>query len=852
MAALRLAWEVSSRFMATRSFALAGNEIKRYYQVRVPHLKQKDAQWRGPCPIHKGERESFAVNPETGQAFCHSQCNRGWDIVGFEAELSDTDRKTAWRRVCEVIGRNYQRKIEGDHYDYVDEQGMLLYQCVRYVPKDFRQRRPDGRGGWIWNLKGVRLVLYRLPQVLAAETVFVVEGEKDVHTLESWGVVATCNPMGARKWRPEYSDSLAGKHVLVIPDADRDGAAHAEQVISSLREKAASSRLIQLPIGKDVTEWKNLGGTHQQLQQIVDGAILGPLDAVSAVVAERQFRQDQNGVWARRGGDQHDLWVCAPIEIVASTRTFEAERFGRLVRFHNRDAQVCELVIFDRELLGEGKEAVERLVDLGFVVGRSRKQIEAVKDFLHQARPKEMRYCVDRVGMHGVSFVLPDRSFSPPGAPSVVFDPGARVDHKYWTRGTCNEWRQHLGSFCSGNSRLVLAVSAGFAAPLLQLFGMGGGGFHFRGLSSTGKTTALRVAGSVWGGSYRGDYLDTWRGTANGIEATGSMHNDALLCLDEIGEINEKEAGEIIYALSNGGGKVRMTRALTARRNVQFRTLVLSTGERNLAEILQGIGRQVKGGQEARLVEIPADAGAGMGIFENVHGSRSAAEFASTLGQNARRYFGSPIREFLSHLVPNSQECENRVRGIRDAFVADTISKYASGEACRVGSLFGLVAGAGSLATDLGLTGWTHDEPIHAAETCFEAWLDARGGFGHRDVEWGIRAVLDFLERHGASRFQDLAASEAERSKIVNRAGFREQRNGEWVYYLFDQTMQDEVLRGCDFRDVTREMIDRGLLRTQKGGHHTVRKRLPGLGLARVYEVHMSDLDDNSGSGETE
>jgi hypothetical protein len=126
-------------------------------------------------------------------------------------------------------------------YDYHDEGGRLLFQTARLFPKDFRQRRPDGNGGWIWNLGGVRRVLYRLPELLAAikkapdEIVFVVEGEKDVDRLRELGAVATCNPMGASKWREEYTESFRGAEtVCVIADKDQPGRAHAEHVAASL------------------------------------------------------------------------------------------------------------------------------------------------------------------------------------------------------------------------------------------------------------------------------------------------------------------------------------------------------------------------------------------------------------------------------------------------------------------------------------------------------------------------------------------------------------------------------------------------------------------------------------------
>jgi len=132
-------------------------------------------------------------------------------------------------------------------YDYVDETGKLLYQVVRFQPKRFAQRRPDGKGGWVWGLKGVRRVVYRLPNVVKAEQVFIVEGEKDADALGRLGLVATTCPMGAGKWRAEYSGALQGKRVIILPDNDAPGQEHASQVAASLQGVAASVKVLSLP-----------------------------------------------------------------------------------------------------------------------------------------------------------------------------------------------------------------------------------------------------------------------------------------------------------------------------------------------------------------------------------------------------------------------------------------------------------------------------------------------------------------------------------------------------------------------------------------------------------------------------
>ena len=169
-----------------------------------------------------------------------------------------------------------KRKIVAT-YDYADETGRVLFQCVRYEPKDFRQRQPDGKGGWTWNLKSVGLVLYRLPEVAKASEVWIVEGEKDCGTLASLGLCSTCNPLGAEKWRKEYNEALRGKSVVIVPDNDEPGHRHAEQVARALHGVAASVKIVKLPDkAKDASDYvatfSDSADAGERLSLLAEGA----------------------------------------------------------------------------------------------------------------------------------------------------------------------------------------------------------------------------------------------------------------------------------------------------------------------------------------------------------------------------------------------------------------------------------------------------------------------------------------------------------------------------------------------------------------------------------------------------
>ncbi len=171
-------------------------------------------------------------------------------------------------------------------YPYLDAAGVLLFEVVRYEPKTFRQRRPDGPGKWLWKMDGLQLVLYRLPEVAAAaaagRTVYIAEGEKGADALVGLGLVATCSPGGAGKWRAGYCGALAGADVVVLPDNDDAGQKHAAMVAASLRGAfgdAARVRLLplpDLPPKGDVADWIASGGTAAMLESMLHSTAQAP------------------------------------------------------------------------------------------------------------------------------------------------------------------------------------------------------------------------------------------------------------------------------------------------------------------------------------------------------------------------------------------------------------------------------------------------------------------------------------------------------------------------------------------------------------------------------------------------
>jgi len=237
---------------------------------RLDGVSKNGSGHKALCPGHDDTTPSLSITEaEDGRILlkCHAGCSFDEIVSALGVENSD---------LAPARTNGSANKIA---YDYVDEVGTLLYQVVRFEPKSFRQRTPDGAGGWIWKLGSVRRVLYRLPEVITAveqgDPVYICEGEKDAETLRKLGLVATTNSGGAEKWRDAYSNVLSGATIIILPDDDGPGRKHALVVAHSLTGIADSVRIIDLGLAKpqkDVTDWLGNGHTRQDLEKLVQNS----------------------------------------------------------------------------------------------------------------------------------------------------------------------------------------------------------------------------------------------------------------------------------------------------------------------------------------------------------------------------------------------------------------------------------------------------------------------------------------------------------------------------------------------------------------------------------------------------
>jgi putative DNA primase/helicase len=561
---------------------------------------------------------------------------------------------------------------------------------------------------------------------------------------------------------------------------------------------------------------------------------------------------DDRGVWYVEhdpdGRARAPMWVCSRLDVSALTRDADGADWGYLLEFRDPGGAPKRWAMPARMLAGDGAEYRAVLLALGLRIASGPRARARLTEYIQSRAPSERVLCTERVGWHGRAYVLPHETLAE-GGERIVYQSDGSAECTISARGTLAEWREHVARYCAANTRLVFALACAFAAPLLRPAGLDSGGFHFRGESSTGKTTALRLAASVYGGPR---YMQRWRATDNALEVIAAAHCDLLLVLDELAQVEPRAAGECAYMLANETSKARSTRTGQARPRLTWRVLFLSAGETGLAQHMAEAGKRARAGHETRLVDLPADAGAGRGIFEEVHEHEHAAEFAQALARACAQYYGTAGVEYLRALVREADTLGERVRAEVERLARDWVSDHASGQVQRIGRRFALVAVAGELATRLGITGWAEGEATRAVRACYEAWLAARGGIGSAEDAAILAQVRQFVEAHGEGRFTDWARAERDDDhapRTLMRAGFRRRvvdPAGEVVgieYYVLPETFRGEVCAGYDPRTVLRVLRDRGYLTPDKGRPYDCRVRLPGLGLTRCYRISSAILD---------
>ncbi|BBU03340.1 DUF927 domain-containing protein [Aeromonas veronii] len=563
-----------------------------------------------------------------------------------------------------------------------------------------------------------------------------------------------------------------------------------------------------------------------------------------------EIKGDRLCVWELVGrGDnarQELVPISSPVQVLAETSDEHGRGYGRLLEWQDSAGRTRQWAMPVRSLVPRnGEEVFTALLDAGlpFIeLGHKRKLAE----YLMACQPERRITCVERTGWHGNAYVLPQGAIGL-DTKGVILQTAGYAASDFTERGTLAEWQQGVAALAVGNSRLCFALSLAFAAPLLSLVGMEGGGFHLKGESTDGKTTIMKAAASVYGNPDR--YSQTWRATGNAIEGIASRRNDALLCLDELGELDGREAGQVAYMLANGQGKGRSKQDGELRERKAWRLLFLSTGELSLEDHAASAGQRTQAGMEVRTIQIPSDTGH-HGAFEWLHDMEGGRIFADTLKANAERQHGTAFRALVEGLAFDLDTHRERLASEIQHLAIELTPKGAGNQVGRAINRFALVAAAGELATRLGVTGWPEGEAIRAVRVCLKAWLVERGHLGNKEDSATLEQVRGFVTAHQYTRFADWFDAN---HRPVNMVGYRKAESGGVSFFVLPPGWA-EITKGRDPKRAAHLCIEAGYLLTGKDKKRLQRKaRLPGMaGLAWVYLLTERVLADAAEGQEDE
>lgn len=494
-----------------------------------------------------------------------------------------------------------------------------------------------------------------------------------------------------------------------------------------------------------------------------------------------------------------------------------------IVKAHTNNTEGCEVGLYlefqdqrgrlrtwtmPRRLIGDPNAAISELASRGYFFDYDQKRL-LVKYLVELGCGLETAYTIaPRTGwieVDGVqSFVLHSETI---GSDSVRYlDVEPPANPLIQRCGDLQEWQRTIGAMAIGNSRLLGAIGIGLAPPLLKILGIEGGGVHYFGSSSTGKSTALAASISVTG-ELR---FATWNSTTNGLEAGAEAHSDLLYPIDEIGQALPKTVDEASYNLANGAGRTRMTKDLSARKIKTWRTLFFSTGEFAMLPFLKTAGITAKGGQEARMPSVPADAGRGLGLFDTIHQWRTPQEFSDELKTQGQINKGTALAAFLERLVPVADNPDwidrqkSRHQVITNQLKGSTIDP--DGTVGRVARRFALIQLALELAQEWRVTLFPEGQVGWAIGRLFSDWIEARGGAGSIDIQQACDRIEGlFVGAEFGDRIRHLTG---ERRDAVVRNLLAIKRGEEFLVPV--PVFNAEIAQGVDRQLLIAEMQKRG------------------------------------------
>ncbi|MDR3187262.1 MAG: DUF927 domain-containing protein, partial [Holosporaceae bacterium] len=518
--------------------------------------------------------------------------------------------------------------------------------------------------------------------------------------------------------------------------------------------------------------------------------------------------------------------VSGHIEVIAHTEDHGSELTGKLVKFITRSGETRQLRLYNNMIIKDGDAIHQLLAGLGLFVSTRKRAKNKLSEYINASNPKQHAKIIKVSGWHESCFITENGIIGEMQNELLIFQSDAEPT-AVGTRGTLQDWIENIGKTCIGNSRLVLAVSAAFASILLKPCRRENFGLHFVGSSSEGKSTALYVAASVFGGR---KYLRSWRSTDNGLEGIAATHNDMLLILDELGASDPKKVGDSSYMFNSGQGKTRANILGAARKPHTWRIGVLSSGEKDLETHMAEANKRTYAGQSIRLITVFAKpTPESTGLLEKLNGFPGYAALAQHFDKTTQEYYGTPMIAFVKNVIREM----DLVRKYFDDALRDSKEKHllcsANGQDDRVFKFFYTIGFAGELATRYGITGWPAGEALAAAMNEFGRWIAHKGGFGNQEEKQMLHALRCFFQKHQYSRFLLIDKYNEVAEKTLNEAiGYRKNTDAGTIFYAYPERLKDALKREivADIDDVLKLTAMLGMLERTDKKHLTKMVRI--------------------------
>lgn len=525
--------------------------------------------------------------------------------------------------------------------------------------------------------------------------------------------------------------------------------------------------------------------------------------------------------------EQVAIYICSPLHIDAITNTENGRFFGRLLRFKDTLGRWRTWAMPMETLRGNCEILRGDLLATGVDISMGAR--DHLPKYLQWQVPDDVVLAATKTGwtVKGNTFVFHDCAIGPEKVhfqnETMIVDGIARAGGSY------RKWRDMAG-LCDGNPVLMVSLCVALAGPLLAKVHRDSGGVHWIGDSSIGKTTALCVGASVWGGD---DFKRTWRATSNGLEGVAAMLSDTCLCLDEISEADPREVGAIVYSLGNGTGKTRADRTGSARSAHRWRVSILSTGERSITAAMHEGGKQSKAGQLVRLLNIPAKRK--YGVFDDLHSFTDGRELADHFKTECGRHYGYAGIKFVEYLV-----------SLGNADFGATLAKIETQFHCkdpqagRAASRFAVYAMAGELGIEAGILPWTSGSALESCKLMFTEWQSTHG-VSHTEHKQILQNVADYILKHGDNKFTD--KNNPDDKPKLDRAGWYTDLPDGRVY-LFSSAALREAGGNYDFTRVLDAIDSSGWLVDKDPEKRRKVTSITGSGKHGLYWVKPSEADN--------